>query len=53
MKTYKGVEIQLHAFLTSTLDGGARPGFFNPEDKASGIHWIGDKKCSALVSTLV
>jgi hypothetical protein len=32
-------------FLTSTLDGGersaSRPGLFNPEETASGTHWIG------------
>jgi hypothetical protein len=36
MKTYWGVEIQLHAFLTSALDGGewsaSHPGRFTPRE---------------------
>jgi hypothetical protein len=38
MKTYGGVEIQPHAFLTSALDGGewlaSRPGHFTPRETA-------------------
>jgi hypothetical protein len=44
MKTYCGVGVQLHAFLTSALDGGewsaTRPGRFTPKDRALGAHWI-------------
>jgi len=40
MKTYGGVELQLHAFLNFALDGGewsaSRPGRFTPEEKAPG-----------------
>jgi hypothetical protein len=46
MKTNGGVEIYLHAFLTSTLDGSegsaSRPGRFTPKERASGTHWRGD-----------
>jgi hypothetical protein len=45
MKTYWGVEIQLHALLISALDGGewsaSRPGCFTPRERALGTHWIG------------
>jgi hypothetical protein len=45
MKTYWGVEIYLHAFLTSALDGGewsaSRPGRFTSRERAPGTHWIG------------
>jgi hypothetical protein len=45
MKMYGGVEVQLHAFLTSPLDGGEwltpRLGPFNPGVRAPGTHWIG------------
>jgi hypothetical protein len=38
MKTYWGVEVHLHAFLTLTLDGGerpaSRPGRFTPRERA-------------------
>jgi hypothetical protein len=38
MKTYGGVDEQLHAFLTSTLDEGklsaSRPGRFTPRERA-------------------
>jgi hypothetical protein len=41
IKTYGGVEVQLHAFLISALDGddwsAPRSGRFTP-----GFHWIGD-----------
>jgi hypothetical protein len=40
-----GVEVQLHAFLTSALQGGkwsaSRPGRFTSREIAAGIHWIG------------
>jgi hypothetical protein len=40
MKAYKEVEVQLHAFLTSAVEGGewsaSRFGRFT-----SGTHWIG------------
>jgi len=39
---YGGVEVQLHAFLILTLDGGkwsiSRPGRFNPEKGVPGTH---------------
>jgi hypothetical protein len=45
MKTYWGVEVWLHAFLTSALDGGersaSRPDRFTPRERAAGTHWIG------------
>jgi hypothetical protein len=40
MKTYGGIDVQIHLFLTSALVGGERsaspPGHFTP-----GTHWIG------------
>jgi hypothetical protein len=45
MKTYWGVEVYLHAFLNSALDGGewsaSRPGRFTLRERAPGTHWIG------------
>jgi hypothetical protein len=45
MKAYWGVEVQLHAFSISVLDGGewsaSRPGRFTSRDRAPGTHWIG------------
>jgi hypothetical protein len=45
MKVYWGVELWLHAFLTSALDGdewsASSPGRFTPRERASGTHWIG------------
>jgi hypothetical protein len=42
---YWGVEVYIHAFLTSALDGGewsaSRPGSFTPRERAPGTHWIG------------
>jgi hypothetical protein len=46
MKTYAAVELHLHAFLTSALDGSKwsplRPGCFTPRERAPGTHWIVD-----------
>jgi len=43
-KTYRGVEVQLFASLTSALDGSewsaSRPGRFNARERAPGTHWI-------------
>jgi hypothetical protein len=45
MKAYGGVEVLLHAFLNSELDGGewsaSRPGHFIPRERDPGIHCIG------------
>jgi hypothetical protein len=45
VKTYWGVEVQLHAFLTSARDGGewsaSRPGRFAPRERAPSTHYIG------------
>jgi hypothetical protein len=42
MKAYWGVEVQLHALLTSAVDGGdrsaSRPGHFTIGVRAPGIH---------------
>jgi len=44
MKTY-GVKVQLHTFLSPTLDTGewstSHHCHFTPRERASGIHWIG------------
>jgi hypothetical protein len=46
MKTYEGVEIQIHVFLTSVLVGSewsaSRPGRFTPRERAPSNQWIGD-----------
>jgi hypothetical protein len=45
MKTYGGVEVQLHAFLTSPLHGGEWSAshicHFTPEERDPGTHMIG------------
>jgi hypothetical protein len=45
MKMHGGVEVQLHAFLTSAVDGddwsASRPGRFTPGERIPGNHWIG------------
>jgi hypothetical protein len=45
MKTYGGVDVYIHVFLTSALVGGewsaSRTGPFIPGEAAPGIHWIG------------
>jgi hypothetical protein len=58
MKTYWGVEVQLHAFLTSELDGGewlaSRSGRFTARERAPGTHllggWVGPR---AVLGTVV
>jgi hypothetical protein len=44
MKTYGGVAVQLHAFLTSALRGGewsvSRPGRFTSRKEPQGTHWL-------------
>jgi hypothetical protein len=45
MKTYGGVDAQIHIFLASALVGGEwsalRPCRFTPVERAPGTHWIG------------
>jgi hypothetical protein len=45
MKTYGGVDIYTHVFLTSALAGGnwsaSRPDRFTPGEKAPVTYWIG------------
>jgi hypothetical protein len=45
MKTYGGVDVQIHVFLTSALVGAewsaSLPDRFNPGESAPGKHWIG------------
>jgi hypothetical protein len=45
MKTYGGMDVQIHVFLTSALVGGessaSRPGCFTPGERAPGTQWIG------------
>jgi hypothetical protein len=44
MKTYGGMEVYIHVFLTSALAGGewlaSRPGHFTPGETAPGIQWV-------------
>jgi hypothetical protein len=45
MKTYRGVDVQIHVFLASALVVGewsaSHPGRFTPRERAPGTHWIG------------
>jgi len=45
MKTNGGVEVYLHTFLTSTLDGGdwsaSRLGRFYPRERVLSTYWMG------------
>jgi hypothetical protein len=51
MEMYGGIEVQLHAILTSVLDGGewsaSRPGRFIRVERAPGTHstgiWVGPR----------
>jgi hypothetical protein len=44
MKTYGGVDVYIHVFLTSVLVGGewsaSRPCRFTPKKRRPGTHWI-------------
>jgi len=42
MKTYGGMEVPIHAFLTLELDewSASHPGRFTPGERAFGSHWI-------------
>jgi hypothetical protein len=45
MKTYGGVDVEIHVFFTSALFGGewsaSQPGRFTSGERAPVIHWIG------------
>jgi hypothetical protein len=45
MKTYGGVDVETHVFLTSAIGGGewsaSRPGRFTPGERDPGTHRIG------------
>jgi hypothetical protein len=45
MKSYGGVDVYIHVFLTSALVGGewsaSHPGHFIPGERAPGTHWKG------------
>jgi hypothetical protein len=44
MKAYRGVDVESHIFLASTLVGGERsdwrPCHFSPGERAPGTYWI-------------
>jgi hypothetical protein len=44
MKAYRGVDVQMHIFLTLALVGGewsaSHPCHFTPKEKAPNTHWI-------------
>jgi hypothetical protein len=46
MKTYGGVDVYTHVFMTSVLVGGewsgSLPGRFTPGERAHCTNWIGD-----------
>jgi hypothetical protein len=52
MKAYLGVEVYLHTFLTSAIDGcewsTSRPGRFILRERATDTHWIGVLSSSPL-----
>jgi hypothetical protein len=45
MKAYGGVDVPIHIFLTSALDGdewsASRPSRFTPRERVPDTHWIG------------
>jgi hypothetical protein len=45
MKAYRGVDVEIHIFLSSALAGGewsaSRLCRFTPEERTPGTHWIG------------
>jgi hypothetical protein len=53
MKTYRGLDVLIHVFLTSALAGGewsaSRPGRLTQEEGAPGAHriggWVGSRAC--------
>jgi hypothetical protein len=47
METYGGMDVQLHVFITSALDGGkwsaSHPSYFTPGEGTYSTHWIGGR----------
>jgi hypothetical protein len=45
MKVYRGVQVQLHTFLATALEGGewstSCPSCINPSERVPGTPWIG------------
>jgi len=45
IKTYRGVRVEHHAFLTSALNGdewsASGPGRFTPGERTPSTHWMG------------